>query len=237
MRLRLRDAWARARRRSRCPSRPARGSSRPCAPRSRRSGPLAVARLLVGARGGCRRASGSASSRSCDVCVATVSFSTWLASSAMKCAFGLSSWFGLACCRTAMRRSFSGSSGSTSGFFSSSFLTMTTGFCFGPSSAARAASAPPASRLAAWASPPACGSGGGGGGGGGGGVSSLASSLGAPRLTSKVWPSCLARGCWPGATASRARSGRRASARRPGRPCRRGNARRRPRKSKGREGW
>src|ERR1700722_4575931 len=108
----------------------------------------------------------------------------------MKCALGLSSWLSLACCFTAIRLSFSGSSGRTIGFCWSSFLRVAIFF----SSAAFFScsfffSASFCASVLAFSS----GLGGGGGGGGGGGISSLVSSVEPPRLRSKVCPSCCAR--------------------------------------------
>ena len=66
---------------------------------------------------------GFGSSRSCDVSVAAVSWSTWFAWSAMKCAFGLSACLSCACCFTAMRWSSTGGGGG-SGLAFSSLATM-----------------------------------------------------------------------------------------------------------------
>ena len=97
--------------------------------------------------------------------MAAVSLSTWFASSAMKCAFGLSCWSACTCCFTAIRRSrFGGGCGSCgfdlsfstmtvffssffgSGFFGSFFATFGGGGCFLSSSRAAASAAGAAAR-------------------------------------------------------------------------------------------
>ncbi len=129
---------------------------------------------------------GFSSSWSCDVCVARVSWSTWLAWSAMKCAFGLSCWSAFTCWRTAMRRSLSGS-GISGGFWSVFFSTTRTFFSTFFASSGAFGFSSGFSVGAGFAS------GGLGSGGGGGAASSFASSPGSLSATSKVWSSRRAR--------------------------------------------